>query len=808
MTEQHATVGLTSTEAAQRAAQGLGNRVRRSDAAEYRDIVVRNLLTLFNLLVAPAAAVLFALDDYRAAVGVSGMAVVNTLIGLVQELRAKRQLDRLTLLAESRVRVLRDGIVQEIAQGDVVQGDCLLLTAGDPVVADGVVIEARFLEIDEALLTGESDPVPRRVGDELLSGSFCVAGEGRYRADRVGLAAFAQKTAAAARTYQYTATPLQADIDRLIRLLTALAVLLSLGYIALYFLRGNFGVDELTRMVAATITSMVPQGLVLMTTLALLLGAVRLTALGAVINRLAAVEAMASIDTLCLDKTGTLTTNRLSVARLEILGGHDPERVRRWLRLFASCSLDQSSKALAALRQELGPASGELLDQLPFKSQNRLSAVRVRADDGEEVVLVLGAPEAVCADAVDLAGTDGSHRLLLLARATSDRPRFDGSLAGFSLEPVARIALRDELRPQAGEVLRLLAEQGIRFKVISGDHADTVRATVAPLGIGSPLPALAALAEQPVVSGRQLEDAANLAEQVERASVFGRVTPAQKVQIVRALRQSGRQVAMIGDGVNDVLPIKNANLGIAMGEGSRASQTVAGVVLRTNDFGLLPQLLDEGRLILRNLRRASKLFLVKNAYTLFLIVAALGVFALPFPFAPQQVTLLNFLTIGVPALFIALDRERAAAAQGDFLAEVGWFALTTGCAIGLAALIVLLVSSRLWQQDEQTTRTLVVVTLVLLGWGTLYRVLADGAVGVVTRGLRLWPACGLVLLLLCLTEPLATFFELRWPSAAQWALLLGVTITTSGLLMLADRLGGSRGTGVDDRRPGGPGDDG
>jgi cation-transporting ATPase E len=827
--------GLTSAEAAERAAAGQVNRVRRSGRAEYADIVRRNVLTLFNALVVPAALALFALREYRGALAVSGMALTNMVLGLWQEVRAKRHLDRLALLAETKARVLRDGRPQDVPSGDVVLGDVLLLSAGDAVVADGPVLAARFLEVDEALLTGESDPVPRKPGEELLSGSFCVAGEGAYRAARVGADAFAHRTAAEARSYSYAASPLQDAINRLIRVLTYTAVALCAGYGVLYFVRG-FSTDDLVQMVAATVTSMVPQGLVLMATLAFTLGAVRMSRKGAVVQRLSAVESMASIDTLCMDKTGTLTTNRLHLERLVLVAGDVPEEeVRARLRLFASASLDRASKSLAALRAALGEAQAELLDQLPFKSQNRYSAVRARAG-GRDYVLALGACEALrpfipdsafgrCAAVLAELQPTGL-RLLLFAEATAaPRPQFNDSLDGFTLRPLALIGLGDELRPEAAKVLQDLAAQGIRFKVISGDHPETVRATVAPLAAGAASPALRALAEAPVVTGAELEGAADKGELIGRASIFGRVSPWQKVEIVQALEGQGRHVAMVGDGVNDVLPIKKADLGIAIGEGSRATKTVAGLVLQTNDFGLLPQTLEEGRTILRNLRRAGKLFLVKNAYTLLLIVAALGIFRLPFPFLPQQVTLLNFLTIGTPALLITLSRERAAAAfsAADYLREVGWFAVRTGVVIAAAGLLLML-SANHWLRKEslpveaaaavgllaspqgplvgatplivgemervKTVRTLLLSALVLLGLTTLLRALTHGETHALPgdRVFR-WLAAAAVAVypVAMYWRPAAYFFELTPLGVRQWLWVLAFVVPTYLLLLWSDR---------------------
>jgi cation-transporting ATPase E len=827
--------GLTSAEVAARIAAGQVNRVRRSSAAEYADIVRRNFFTLFNALVVPAAIALLVLQEYRPTISVSGMAIINTVLGLVQEIRAKRHLDRLAILTETKVRAVRDGRTCEVSNSDVVLGDHLLLAAGEPIVADGAVLEARFLEVDEALLTGESDPVPRRPGDRLLSGSFCVAGEGRYRADRVGAEAFAQHTAAQARSYRYAASPLQKTIDRLIVILTALTLVLCALYVVLYALRDVTDRD-LFRMIAATVTTMVPQGLVLMTTLAFILGAVRMSQRGALVQRLNAVESMASIDVLCMDKTGTLTTNRLHLERVRPVAGVSEEAARDRLRLFASATLDTASKSVAALRAALGAAPVELLDQIPFKSQNRYSAVRVRSG-GEVYVLVLGAGEAL---RPFLRGGDGGWetawkeliatglRLLLFGEADpTDRPAFDGTLEGFGLRPLALVALSDELRQEAGTVLAHLAEQGIRFKIVSGDNPETVRATVAPLAANATAPALRALAEGPVVTGAELEASSKRTELIGTHGVFGRVAPEQKVEIVVTLKEQGRHVAMIGDGVNDVLPIKNAHLGIAMGEGSQASKTVAGLVLETNDFGLLPATLEEGRTILRNLRRAAKLFLLKNVYVLILIVGALGLFRLPFPFVPQQVTLLNLLTIGLPALLLTLGKGPAGPARPGFLREVGWFALRTGVVMGAAGLVLMLLSApprerrtvsataavgllgsptgfgplqaseslvshrELNEGIIREMRTMLLSLLILLGAASLPRVLTDGSARSMggDRWFRWMTAAVVPLYLVALYwPPSAWYHELTPLSLTRWGLVLAVALPALGALFLTDRL--------------------
>jgi cation-transporting ATPase E len=803
--------GLTTAEAADRAARGLVNRVRRSPLAEYLAIVSRNLFTLFNALVAPAAVALFLLggpENWRDALTISGMILVNTLLGLGQEIRAKWHLDRLAILGETKARVWRDGVVSVLAAGDVVQSDCVCVAAGEPIVADGPVLTAHFLEVDEALLTGESDPVPRRPGDAVLSGSFCVAGEGCYRADRVGAEAFAQRMSAEARTYRYTTSPLQTAINRIVQICTYTAVTLVILYVLLQIAHdGSFAAfaarfpredADLLRRIAATITSMVPQGLVLMATLAFTLGAVRLARRGAIVQRLNAVEAMASIDVLCMDKTGTLTTNHLHVERLTVVGDLLEEEVREGLRLFASAALDQGSKSLVALRAFVGRRETQALDQLPFKSQNRFSAVRLR--DGErERVLVLGAGEALR----PFIGAEGQQkweatwkelmatglRLLLFAEAplsSATPPMFNGSLQDFTLQPLALIALSDELRPEAAGVLKTLAAQGIGFKIISGDNPETVRATVAPLARDA---GLSALTETPVVTGAELESATDRATLIDTHCVFGRVSPVQKVQIVTALKERGKLVAMIGDGVNDVLPIKNAHLGIAMGDGSQASKTVSSLVLETNNFDLLPETLDEGRIIVRNVRRAAKLFLTKNVFSLILILGTLGNFGLTFPFKPRHVTLLNLLTIGIPALLIMLDRTRVTSpSRTGLLREVGEFVVRRGLFTGVVGLGMLMLSAWVFYGNETTQQTLLLATLVLLGWGTLWWALfgEDGAFAWKLRRLPLvlFPA----FLLIMYVPWIGEFFGLEALSLWQWCVVIPLSLLALYGSMFLERI--------------------
>jgi cation-transporting ATPase E len=533
-----------------------------------------------------------------------------------------------------------------------------------------------------------------------------------------------------------------------------------------------------------------------MTTLALTLAAVRMTARGALVQRLSAVESMASVSVLCLDKTGTLTTNRLCLDQLTVLGESvNEEEVRARLRMFACSSTDDKNRSIQALRSALGelPSSNtvQLLDQAPFKAQNRYSAVRVRCGSAEQF-LVLGAWDAL-RPFLDESATRGEKiwqellptglRLLLFAEgcpSTENRASLNRELFGTTLQPLALIALSDELRPEAKHVLHQLAAQGVRVKIISGDHPETVAATVSTLQL--PLRA------DRVVFGTELARPER-SDLVGSHDVFGRVTPQQKIEIVGLLQGQGGHVAMIGDGVNDILAIKRADLGIAMGEGSPAARTVAGLVLENNDFALLPATLDEGRLILRNVRRAAKLFLLKNVYALFLIIMSVAVFGLGFPFRGQQVTLLNALTIGIPAFAIMLNRQRCdTPARQGFLREVGWFVIPTGLAIGIAALAVFLISAKLHGDDEYKQRTLVLSTLMVLGIANLFRVVSHGESAGSSNGwpVRLLAVLAIPVYLAAMYVPIfGDFFELTPLRFAEW----GLVLMAAGLAFAASKMG-------------------
>ena len=783
-------VGLSSAEVAERIRNGQVNHSVRSQWADYAAIATRHLFTLFNLMVVPAAVALFVLSEWQAGMAVSGMAIINTALGLFQEFRAKRHLDRLAILTETKAQVMRDGRLLQIPAREIVLGDCILVRAGDAILADGSVIDSQFMEVDEALLTGESDPVRRNPGEQLLSGSIVVAGTGAYRADKVGRDAFANSISAAARRYSYSSSPMTHVIDRIIAVLSIVAVCLCALYFVLRLLN-LIDTDSLVLMIAATITSMVPQGLVLTATVAFTLGAMVMSRRGALVQRLNAVEAMAAIDVICTDKTGTLTTNRLRVDHIRNLAlGLTDAEVRRRLALFATASVDRDNKSIQAVAAELGEAKSELLDQIPFKSKNRFSAVRIR-DDMVERLLVLGAPEAldvqdeaIGAKVRELQGNGLRVLLFAESRSVAMGASFQADTVPTGLSPLAVIALADELRPEAGHVLQSLSAQGIAFKVISGDNPDTVWATVAQLNLpfsrGGRYRGRVRQVRRQSESGRtpwHFRAGGTASESRDHRCPACQGTPRRHDRRWgqrRPVDQKGRSGHRHGRGQS------SRENRIQSGPRKQQLRHVAGNHRRRPH--------DRSRS-----RRAGKLFLVKNVYSLILItIYSFGMLGLPFPYLPQQVTLLNWLVIGIPAFIIALTRERSgSAAKSSFLREVGWFAVRTGVIFGMAGVVVMALAKHAWRYDEETQRTMLLTVLILLGITALLRVLVDGDDPRLAGDRRLrWLAGAAVPVYLgVMYWPISSrFFNLTALSGAQWLQVVLAAAPAYGLTWLSDRL--------------------
>ncbi|MGZ4760480.1 MAG: HAD-IC family P-type ATPase, partial [Acidimicrobiales bacterium] len=668
--------GLSAAEVEQRRAAGKSNDVPNPTSRTVRQIVRANVLTPFNFLLGALLVVIIAVGEYRD--GLFGIVLVaNTLIGIVQEVRSKRALDRLAVLNAPRAVVVRDGSESEVPVKELVLDDLIVLRPGDQISVDGDVLAASGLEVDESLLTGEADPVDKAPGDRVQSGSFVAAGSGRMQATAVGADSYAYQLSADARRFTLVKSELRDGINQIIRyvgwmMIPTAALLISAQ------IRSDLGLIDAVQASVAGLVAMVPEGLVLLTSIAFTVSATRLARQKVLTQELAAIEGLARVDVICLDKTGTLTEGDLVLGNVEHLDeAHAGETAPALAAMAASD--DHPNPSLLAIRDEYDRAPGwELTETVPFSSARKWSAA-AWVDHG---AWLLGAPDILLTHTSDPAQVDDAtgrmqhyaergRRVLMLARAP-------GGLTGEELPPevvpVALVVLDEKLRRSITDTMAYFGRQGLIVKVISGDNPTTVGAVAERCGVPH---------ADRTFDARQLpDDQEAMADALERHAVFGRVTPHQKRAMVHALQSRGHEVAMTGDGVNDTLALKDADIGVAMGSGSAAARAVARFVLLDNDFGVFPSVVSEGRRVIANVERVANLFLTKTFYAMFLAVV-IGVISLPFPFIPRHFTIISALTIGIPGFFLALAPNERRAEHG-FLPRVLRFAIPAGLVAGIA----------------------------------------------------------------------------------------------------------------------------
>jgi cation-transporting ATPase E len=683
-TERPTAVGLTTAEADARRRRGEANTAVSGTSRTYATILRTNVFSFFNTTLFVIGIALLALGRYSDAFTSVGLGLVNALISAVQEIRAKRKLDRLQLLDRAPVLVVRDGREVELTPAAVVRGDVLRVRPGDQIVVDGPVVDGR-VEADESLLTGESDPVVREPGDDLRSGSVCVAGEGHQLARDVGAASYAGRLTIEARRVSTDATPLQRRITFVVRLVIALTVLMSGAILAQAALEGF----TLLRVVqiTAVLSGLVPYGLFFLIALAYTAGAARIAGSGALVQQVNAVESISNMDVVCTDKTGTLTTGRLTLDDVEPLDGHSAADSRAALGAFAA-SVATPNLTSAALAAALPAEPWTVRDEVPFASSLRWSGLVADGPDGP-ATWVFGAPDALAphlttplpAAAVAERAARGL-RVLVLARAVRTAGGAgglrdaDGRPALPPLEPVAVLALADELRPEVGATIARFRADGVEFKVLSGDDPRTVAALATQAGLDVGEPVSGAVLDGP--DGAGIDDDA-LDRLVARTTVFGRVAPEHKERIVVSLRRQGHYVTMIGDGVNDARALKRAHVGVAMRSGSAVTRDVADIVLVDDSFAALAPAQREGRRIINGIAISMYVFLARVT-TQGVVILAVTMLGLGFPYSPTQVGL-TLLTVGVPTFFLTFW-ARPVPPDEHLLANLARFVIPAGLITG------------------------------------------------------------------------------------------------------------------------------
>ena len=680
--------GLSEIEAIARRKRGQGNNVRFQASRTYLQIVRRYAFTFINTVLFGISIVLILMGQHGDALVTAGLVLLNVIFGVVQEGRAKRKLEQIALLTRPQATVVRDGREKSVDPGQIVLGDVLVARPGDQIVVDGQVIGDGRIEVDESLLTGESERVAKQAGASVYSGSFCITGSACYEVGKVGADSFANQLAAEARVFRQVKTPLQTDIDFIIRILVLLAADLGL-LLAIAFMLQDVPLVEGVR-VAAVIVALVPQGLFFMTTVAYAMGALRMAGQGALIQQANAVESISHVNLLCLDKTGTLTTNRLHLRGVHLLGdvsGDHEDQLRHILGDYAASTAD-GNRTTAAIAEACAGQPRLIAEAVPFSSEYRWSALTFD-DPALRGTYVLGAPEALRSSlpfdpkVEHLANewaTQG-QRLLLFTRCPDNSSLYDAQhkpRLPASLIPLGLLRFDDELRPEAEETLRHFAELGIELKVISGDNPHTVAALAKKVGFSD---------DGQVVSGLDLDTIDDA--QLEQATIFGRITPHQKEELVRTFREKGRYVAMIGDGVNDVLSLKGAHVGIAMQSGSQATRGVSDIVLLGDSFAALPIAFEEGQRIVKGMGDVIRLLVTRTFYVLFLVIAT-QIAGMPFPVTPKHNSVLALLTVGIPILAIAAW-ARPSSPSRSIVRSTSRFVFPAAFTVSVVALVTYLV---------------------------------------------------------------------------------------------------------------------
>lgn len=647
--------GLSEPEVLARRAAGLGNNVKLQTSRSYSQIFQENLFTFINAMFFAISVVMFLL--HRVGDGILVVIVIfgGVLVNIYQEIWAKQQLDKIALLSRPKATVIREDTQQDIDPSEIVLGDLLLVQPGDQILVDGQVVGDGRIEVDESLLTGESDLILKQVNMPVYSGSFCVSGTAFYETHKVGTDTLAFKLMLGARAFRRSATPLQVEINVVIRVFMLISCFLWV-LVGISFFSSSYSLPEIVQR-AAVVAGLVPAGLLLAITLAYGLGAVRMVGQDVLIQQSNAVESLSNVDTLCLDKTGTLTTNQLRLR--EIFAFDRPKsEIATLLSDYAASTTagNKTTEALAKFSEDMPPSAPRRSKaEVPFSSIRKWSAI-VFDDPDRQGVYVLGAPEILASvmllttelkDLIDKQAQQGL-RVILFAHspdltAIQDPER---SQLPRDLTPLALLSFDDQLRPEAYETLQSFFAAGIEVKIISGDNPQTVAALAKQAGLG---------AEVQVISGQELAemDEIQFAQAAETFNVFGRISPDQKAKLVQKMRLAGRYVAMIGDGVNDLLSLKQANLAIAMESGSKATRSVADIVLLKDSFGALPRAFLEGQRIRNGIQDVLKLFMIRT-FCVTLLIFATAIVTDSFPLQNKQSAVVALIGVGFPTMFIPI----------------------------------------------------------------------------------------------------------------------------------------------------------
>lgn len=746
------TRGLSAQEVAQRVAAGQVNRISEGNTLSVGEIVRKHVFTLFNLINLALAVASVLVGELRDGL-FFGIVIVNAVMGIAQELRAKKTLDNLSILYRGKVTVLREGEKTEIDLEELVLDDLVYLKSGNQVYADGIVVQASGMEVDESLLTGEADRIKKSQGDTLLSGSFVTAGTALMQITAIGDDSYANALTAEAKKVKRPTTPLMRVLNGIIRVLTF--AIIPIGAWLFYRQYQVSAFDTAVLGTAASMIGMIPEGLILLTTVTLTVGAMRLAQKKALVQNLPSIETLARVDVLCLDKTGTITDGSMTLERVEPAGGLDEKEVRKIVQELMG-ALEDDNPTAAALRKEIGTAhQWQAQVTVPFSSARKWSAATFQGRGS----YVLGAPAFVLPPTEQMAFeetlrqyTQLGHRVMAIAHAQTT---ISEDLLPIGLSCVGLVILSDTVRPEAPDTFRFFAEEGVCLKVISGDDPVAVSAIAKRAGIED---------AESYVDMSQWEANGDFRHLVAQHTVFGRVSPEQKKSLVAALKAQGHTVCMTGDGVNDVLAMKEADCAVSMVSGSDAARGAAEFVLMTGDFSAMIEVLKEGRRVINNIEGVAAMYLVKTIYSVLLSVIY-SIIPFPYPFAAVQMQPVNSFTVGIPSFVLAL-RNNFKRPEGKFLSNVMEHSVPAALTV-VANALILQVAGILFDIPHAQTSSMTVLLTGFVGFLVLYKIARTG---------KLWLKAFIAVLagifVICTTNffvpivsevigPLATFLKLE-----------------------------------------------
>jgi cation-transporting P-type ATPase E len=798
--------GLSSAEVAERRAKGQYNKPPESAAKSLRQIFLDNIVSVFNVIIGLIIIFLLAFyvntGDSRLlldAVGVFTVALFNTTIAISQEIKAKVALDKVNMLLAREVAVLRDGVVSVIPQEQIVLDDVIAMRRGDQAVVDGTVLYSNHMEIDESLLTGESTPIEKEQEETILSGSFCLSGNGYYRVTQLSDTSYASKVTKIAQQLKVTVSPLQRQINRIVVWLFSAAVLLCAAEGTRSFLADQVDAD-FARRLATIMIGLVPQGLVLMASVTFAIGIYRISKVGALVQAFNAIESFANVQVICMDKTGTLTQNRMTVRKITPLTDTAAaESFERMLGTYAKFSSDKNAtiRALESFEVESGC---EVLYEVPFSSERKMSVLALKQAD-KECAYVLGAFDMLverCTNeqrAMSIRATEVErldvYRNLMFGRISNPEAidRRHDQIERLRVEPLCVVSLSDTVREDVADVLKDFERRGIRFKILSGDSATSILATCRDIGW--------AVGDRDIIMGSEIDALTEeqISEAVVEKTVFARLRPEHKVTIVKALKSKRIYTAMIGDGVNDVPAIKQANLGMAMDEGASITKEVADIILLRNRFTLLPEVFEEGKKIINTVGSIARLFLTKNFMVIYLTLVSV-LLAWEFPLTPRRVALINIFAIGLPAMIIALTNTNTTRHRRfilDLLSFVAVSALVV-VASGYAGLFFVKNNSTAPDASEQVASMAMLSIMIVVSVASFLIVATIG--GRRRLGLYFLYAASLVLLYFAVVKveidggPLGvvkTFYEIYPLDRDGWTAVLAVCAASSVILVIAQK---------------------